>query len=390
MQESMQDILTTEFLNNLVADYLFAGGVLILGIVAIAIVKQVILQRIKRWVVRDNVTLDGALLRIMNGYLFPLAYLGLAYLTITSLTLSLLVRQIVNVVSLILLTVLVVRFLGALVEYGIRFYVFSQRERSPNLESSISALAPAIKILFWSIGVIFLLDNFGLDITAIVASLGIGGVAIALASQGVLQDLFSYFSILFDRPFEIGDFIMVDENLLGSIEQIGIKSTKVRSLSGEQLVLANSDLTSTRIRNFKRMERRRVVFPFGVTYETGLAELAAIPELVREIIESTENTVFDRAHFAAFGDFSLDFEVVYYVTTSDYNAYMNAQQRINLELKRVFAERQIEFAYPTQVTYLTPAAKAASNGTMGAIAKALAVSAPNLDGQNPEGQNSDR
>ena len=196
-----------------------------------------------------------------------------------------------------------------------------------------------------------LLGNLGFDISALVASLGIGGVAIALASQGVLQDLFSYFSILLDRPVQIGDFIIVGD-FVGTVEHIGIKTTRMRSLSGEQLIIANTELTGSRIRNFNPMEERRIVFTIGVTYDTGFKHLQEIPNFIQGIIEVTKNTRFDRCHFSSYRDSSLNFETVYYMTTSDYTAYMDAQQHINLEIKQAFEQRGIEFAFPTQVVHV--------------------------------------
>ncbi len=182
------------------------------------------------------------------------------------------------------------------------------------------------------------------------ASLGIAGVAIALSSQGILQDLFSYFSILLDRPFELGDFIIVGD-YLGTVEYVVIKTTHLKSLSGEEIIIANTNLTGSRIRNFKRMEQRPVVFKFGVVYETTTEQLAKIPVLLKEIINSTKNVIFDRAHFFCHGDYSLDFEVVYFVTTNDYTVYMDAQQEINLKIKSEFAKYNIELDMPTQINY---------------------------------------
>ncbi len=173
----------------------------------------------------------------------------------------------------------------------------------------------------------------------------------ALAAQAILQDLFSYFSIIFDRPFDVGDFIIVD-SFMGTVEYVGIKTTRIRSLSGEQVVFSNTDLTNSRVRNYKRMELRRVVFGFGVVYETPLDKLRKIPQIVEDVIKSIEQTRFDRAHFFKYGDFSLDFEVVYYVLSSDYNKYMDIQQEINLKIKEEFEREGIEFAYPTQLLYL--------------------------------------
>lgn len=207
------------------------------------------------------------------------------------------------------------------------------------------------RITLWSVLVLMVLDNLGFNITALVTSLGIGGVAVALAAQNILGDMFASLSIALDKPFEIGDFIVVDE-LLGTVEYIGIKTTRVRALSGEQIVLSNADLLKSRIRNFKRMAERRVPFQFGVLYSTPQEQVERIPVLVRAIIEAQPKTRFDRAHFKEYGDSALIFEVVYYVLDADYNVYMDIQQAINLALLHRFRELDIEFAYPTRTLYI--------------------------------------
>ena len=194
---------------------------------------------------------------------------------------------------------------------------------------------------------VFVLDNLGVKISAVVASLGIGGIAVALAAQTILGDLFSYFLILFDKPFEIGDFIIVGDKM-GVVEYIGIKTTRIRALGGEQLIISNTDLTNSRVHNFKKMERRRVVFKLGVTYQTSAHNLKMIPQLIKGIIDKQVDATFDRGHFANYGDFSLNYEFVYYVTGPDHTKYMDIQQAINLSIFEAFATEKIEFAYPTQ------------------------------------------
>jgi len=201
------------------------------------------------------------------------------------------------------------------------------------------------------------LDNLGVDITALVAGLGIGGIAVALAAQNVLGDLFASLSIVLDKPFVVGDFLNVDD-FLGSVEHVGLKTTRLRSLSGEQLVFSNNDLLNSRIRNYGRMFERRVVFSLGVTYETPPEKLRGIPTIIREAVEAKDKVRFDRAHFQKYGDFALVFEVVYYVLSSDYTLCMDIQQSVNLRIYERFAEEGIEFAYPTQKLYVTEAAKA--------------------------------
>lgn len=208
------------------------------------------------------------------------------------------------------------------------------------------------RLALFSVLLIIALDNIpGVEVTALLASLGVGGVAVALATQNILADLFASLSISLDRPFVIGDFIIVGE-FMGTVENVGLKTTRVRSLSGEQLVFSNNDLLSSRIRNYKRMAERRVVFHFGVLYQTTAEQLEAIPPMVRAIIEQQDKVRFDRAHFWRFGDSSLDFEAVYYVLDPDYTVYMDAQQAINLAIFKGLAERGVDFAYPTRTLYL--------------------------------------
>ncbi len=191
----------------------------------------------------------------------------------------------------------------------------------------------------------------GIKISALVAGLGIGGIAIAFASQAILADLFSFFVILFDRPFEIGDFIVVDD-LSGTVEYIGIKTTRIRSISGEELVFSNTTLTNARVRNYKRMARRRIIFKINVTYGNSMKNIQDIPEILKQIVSSEQEVSFDRAHFASYGDFALIYEVVYNILSSDYNKYMDIQQRINFKIKEEFDKRKIEFAYPTQTVFI--------------------------------------
>jgi small-conductance mechanosensitive channel len=217
--------------------------------------------------------------------------------------------------------------------------------------TTISALGMFARLVIISVVVLLILDNLGVNVTTMVAGLGIGGIAVALAAQNILGDLFASASIVLDKPFVMGDFIIVGD-LLGTVEHVGLKTTRIRSLSGEQLVFSNNDLLQSRIRNFKRMRERRVVFSIGVIYQTPYDKLAAIAAILRAAVETQENVRFDRAHFAQHGDFSLNFEVVYYVLSPDFNLYMDVQQAINLTIHKRFEEQGIEFAYPTQTVFL--------------------------------------
>ena len=230
----------------------------------------------------------------------------------------------------------------------------------PSRVSSFGILSLAAQVAVWSLALLVALQNLGFEITALIAGLGIGGIAIAFALQNILGDIFCSVAIVLDKPFGVGDFIIVGDQA-GVVENIGIKTTRVRSLWGEQSVFSNADLTNSRIRNYKRMEERRITFALGVTYETPVEKLERIPAIIRETIASTSMTRFDRAHFKEYGDFSLNFEVVYYVLSPDYNTYMDIQQTINLAIFRRFTEEGIDFAYPTQELIIRPNSESASS-----------------------------
>jgi small-conductance mechanosensitive channel len=234
-------------------------------------------------------------------------------------------------------------------------YIEIKRRRSMTVDramvGSLGIIGFMMNVLIWSLVVLLTLDNLGIDITALVAGLGIGGIAVALALQNILGDLFASLSITLDRPFVVGDFLIVGD-FLGAVEHIGVKSTRLRSLSGEQIIMPNADLLGSRVRNYGRMQERRVVFATSVTYETPIDVVEKIPALIRAIIEAQDGTRFDRSHFAKHAAASLDFESVYYVLSPDYNRYMDLQQTINIRLHRELAALGVEFAYPTQRLFL--------------------------------------
>jgi small-conductance mechanosensitive channel len=210
----------------------------------------------------------------------------------------------------------------------------------------LNLLGFSIRVIVWTLVLLSILKHLHFDVDALITGLGIGGVAVALAVQNVLGDLFASLSIVLDKPFVVGDFIVVGD-CLGTVEHIGLKTTRVRSLSGELIVFANAELLKSRIHNYRHLYRRRVVFTFGVTYQTSAEKLENIPVIVREAVESQRQTHFDRAHFKEYGPFSLVFETVYFVVSAEFNIYMDIQQAINLFILRRFVKEGIEFAYPT-------------------------------------------
>ncbi len=239
----------------------------------------------------------------------------------------------------------------ALLKFGTARYIERRKETDAASATTLAALGFLGRLVVWVVAALSAIASAGFNITTLVAGLGVGGVAVALAAQNILGDLFASAAILLDKPFVLGDFIVIDDKM-GSIEHIGLKTTRLRSLTGEQLVFANADLLKSRIHNYKRMNERRILFTIGVAYETPYETVAAIPVMLREIIQSQKSVRFDRAHFARYGDSALIFEVVYYVLAADYNKYMDVQQAVNLAIFERFAKADIEFAYPTRTVYV--------------------------------------
>lgn len=230
-------------------------------------------------------------------------------------------------------------------------YQTTRMETDRGAATMVGALTFLVKVLLWSVVLLLALDNLGIDVTALVAGLGVGGIAVALAAQNILGDLFASLAIVLDKPFVLQDFIIVGD-YLGTVEHIGLKTTRLRSLSGEHLVFSNADLLASRIRNYSRMVERRVAFKILVTYETPRHQLERIPSIIRQAIEAQPTTRFDRSHFVGYGEYGLEFESVYYVLSPDYNVYMDIHQAINLAIHERFEEDEIRFALPVQRLYV--------------------------------------
>ena len=347
-ENRLKDLLNIEFMGNSLYEYAIAAGIILAAVIIIQIIKKKVILKSKEGEFEEG-RHHEIFVKAVNRLLIPFLYLGSIYISIKTLTFGSVADSYIKIVYEVIAAWFGIRFVIALVSFVISKYV----EKTKDIDASnrIRPLFAFLNFVIWIVGLLFLLDNLGFEVSTIIAGLGISGIAVALAAQAILGDLFSYFVIFFDKPFEIGDFIIFDDKK-GVVEKIGIKSTKVRSLSGEIIVVSNSNLTNARLHNYKKMERRRVAFTIGVTYQTKPEHLKYIPTKVKEVIEAIELTEFDRCHFNNYGNFSLDFEIVYYVLSNDYKIYMDIQQEINLTLYEDFAEKGIEFAYPTQTLYL--------------------------------------
>lgn len=343
------------FYANTVGGWLLALLAFAVAFSLLRLGRSLVLRSLRHIEARTETHLDNALAEVVQG---TGVWFSVAVALWAGSLLLALPERLREILDLLVLFALLLQ-LAMWGRAGIRSYVsdYSVRRQDEDGASvtTVRALGFLGTVFLWAVLVLVALDNLGIDITALVAGLGIGGIAVALAVQNILGDLFASLSIVLDKPFVYGDFIIVDD-LMGTVEHVGLKTTRVRSLSGEQLVFSNSDLLKSRVRNYKRMFERRVVFSVGVTYQTPHEKLERISAMLREIVEAQPEVRFDRAHLKEFGASALNYEVVFYVLNPDFNVYMDRQQAINLEIFRRFQNEGIDFAYPTQTLHLAQGA----------------------------------
>lgn len=348
LRDTYENLVPQGITWDAVEKWLIAGAVFLIAVLALRVVKGFFSRHGRTWAEKWHSPWAQGVAELPDCTRFWFLLVVAAYLGSLPLGLKAEPRNTVMIVALVLQgAIWGSALLGCVVSQVVRH----QMERDAAVATTVSMLGFLGKLVLWSLALLLILQNAGIDVTALVAGLGIGGIAIALAAQNVLGDLFASLSIVLDKPFVLGDFIIVDQHM-GTVEHIGVKTTRLRSLSGEQLIFSNADLLKSRISNYKRMRERRVVFTVGVTYETPLEKLSALSAALGDIVRAQGRVRLDRAHFKSFGDSALIFEVVYYVLDADYNVYMDVQQAINLALVEHFQRQGIEFAYPTQTIYL--------------------------------------
>jgi small-conductance mechanosensitive channel len=343
-------LLEYSLLNNPVEKWLLAVGITLLATFTLYILSKVLARTLAAF----QGKMPGELPQVLSDMLRRTKVFVLLIVSIYAgsrvLSLPSPLATSLRYVAVILAGIQIGLWAGFLVTKLVSEYVIRKTDKG-EVPSGIAVATLVARVIVWAFIILLVLDNLGFNITTLIAGLGVGGIAIAMASQNILADLFASLSILLDKPFKVGEFIIVGD-MLGSVEHIGLKTTRLRSLSGEQLVFSNGDLLSSRIRNYKRMQERRVVFTIGVEYSTAYEKLKRIPGMIREIIESIGRTRFDRSHFMSYGDFSLNIETVYYVLAPDYNTYADIQQEINLRLFEKFEKEGIVFAFPTRTVHL--------------------------------------
>ena len=317
--------------------------VLLLGV---KIVRSIFVRKFSILAERTSSTWDDAVLRVVKDISNIFFLLFVLFIT-TELFLSppAFLEKIIQGAFIISFAYEALKIVQAVVEFGLRKSALGKNR------TSFQGVKLVADIVLWAMGVLIVLDNLGFDITTLAASLGIGGIAIALAAQNILGDLFSSFTIYFDKPFQVGDYIVVGPHE-GTVKKIGLKTTRIEALRGEELVISNKELTESRVQNFKKLKTRRVEFEFGVTYDTSAAKLRMIPEIVEEVVSQVEMAEFNRTHFHTFDDSSLGFITVYHVSSGKKIDHMATQQEINLGILEQFEKEKIEMAFPTQTVYL--------------------------------------
>ncbi|MDD5163506.1 MAG: mechanosensitive ion channel family protein [Candidatus ainarchaeum sp.] len=346
---SISEILEISFFGNTFAQYLFFITVFLVLMAIAFVFKKYLLRILKKMALKTKTEYDDALIEMINSIKFPFYAIIAFYFSIQVLETPKIIQDASYYLLLIGALYYAVRALQNLIDFFVKEY---EKQRAKNGEDvsnqpkAMHYLAIFAKLILWLFAALIFLANIGVEITPLIAGLGIGGIAIALALQHILQDVLNFFAIYFDKPFAEGDFLIIGEEM-GVVEKIGIRSTRLKSLRGEELIISNQELTSSKIHNFKKMDYRRVQFGFGVAYETPTKKIEKIPQIVKKIIENQEKTRVDRIHFKEFGDYALKFETVYFLDSNNYNEYMDTQQKINLGIKKELEKIGVEFAYLT-------------------------------------------
>ena len=341
----MHDFLYQEFYGNTVLRIIVVAGIILIGIIILAAIKKLIFSALKKWS-QDANKYVVLLLEVADQTILPLLYATLLFSSVSILNMPANIRTIVNNLMMVVIVFFVIRILILLVQKSFIAFIKRQHHGEAQIEQ-LSGLLLVINIIGWSIGIMFLMGNLGYDITTIIAGLGIGGIAIALAAQAVLGDFFSYFVLFFDKPFDVGDFIEVD-GLYGTIMVMGLKTTVLRELVGDELTIPNSTLAKAKIHNYSRMNDRRITFHIDIVKETPLSKVKLFANTVNEMIKKHPQADLVRGHLLELADFSFKYEFTYYVTDPDYTVYLDVQQSFNFGILDLLEHNDMKLAYPTQ------------------------------------------
>ncbi|HBO16691.1 MAG: MscS Mechanosensitive ion channel [Candidatus Moranbacteria bacterium GW2011_GWE2_35_2-] len=327
-------------------EYLHFLLVFVLWIAVFKLFQVLVMNRLQQFSDRTKTDLDNFILSVVKSIKPPFYFIIALYVSFNVLVFSANIEGIIKYIVFAVIAIQVVLILQKVVDY-VTIRIAKKAEADGGGKEAIYLGGKIVNVALWVVAILMVLSNLGFNVSSVLAGLGIGGIAVALAAQNVLGDIFSSFSIVIDKPFKVGDFVSIGTEK-GTVKKIGIKTTRLKTLQGEELVISNKDLTNARVQNFKRLKRRRVSFNLGIVYGTKIEKLKKIPEIIKGIIEKEELASFGRVHFRDYGDFSLIFKIIYYVESGDFKDYMNVRQNINLAVYEAFEKEGIDFAYPTQ------------------------------------------
>lgn len=318
--------------------------IFVLSLVAGWIVYHIFEHYFTKWVKKTKTTLDDEIIKNIKKPIYFLVILIGFYYGIDQLyaldDYSTILTQIFTIVEIILAAFIVTRVINVFVSW----YGEKNKQKKQIDNRILNIFKKFIQGIVYLIALLFILNAFNIDLSGVVIGVGVGGIAIAFALQSILSDVFSAFSIYFDKPFEVGDFIVIG-NQSGTVTKIGMKSTRLQLLQGEEMIISNREITSGSVRNYRKMTKRRVEFTIRVNPNTPLEKLKKIPKLIKKTIQKVDSTKFDMVHFIEIGSFSFNFEIVYYINTGDYLEYLNIHEKVNFALKEGFDKENIEFAF---------------------------------------------
>jgi len=344
-------LLEQVYFGNALQNWLIAVLILVAFFALLKVVQNAVIHRLERLAQATDNQIDDLIVSMLRQTKFLIILVASAYVASQTVALKPSIAASWQKIVILMLIFQGGLWASAGITFSLKRTLAKRMDQDASSATTVGLLGFVARVILWVIVFLLILDNLGVNITGLVAGLGIGGIAVALAVQNILGDLLASLSIVLDKPFVVGDTIVVDR-LTGTIEHVGLKTTRLRSIDGEELIFSNNDLLKSRIHNYKRMQERRVILAFGVTYQTPPAKLTRINEIVQSAVEAQPRVRFDRVHFKQYGDSALNFEAVYFVTDPDFKLYMDAQQAINLDIFRRFQEESIEFAYPTQTVYV--------------------------------------
>ena len=346
--EKIISILSLTYFSNSLSSYIISAVLFFAALWLLYFLRKFVFKKLEELAGKTETDLDDLAVKLIKKIKNPEYQIIAFYFSVRHLTRS---ASFDYALKMLLVLVLTYRFLTVIEELFSYWLSKLEKDKAKSIPA-LGSVRIIFRVIIWIVAVLFVLNNAGAKIGALLTSLGIGGVAVALAAQTILGDIFNFFVILLDKPFTKGDFIVLGGNISGTVEEIGLKSIKIRSLAGELITVTNTKVFADTIQNYATMKERRVVSSFGVIYQTPQDKIKKIPVIIKECVEKFLDTRFDRANLNKLNSYSFDFEFVYYIKNPDYDFYMNTHEKILREIILAFEKEKISFAYPTQTLFL--------------------------------------